>query len=259
MTASTTLAPPAAHPRILERREAVEDENLRSRNRRLIAVGVLVVIGLLGFAATRSPLLDVDEVRVIGAAHSGPNNLRSIAGIEPGTPLVGLDLHRAEQNLLALPSVAAVSSQRSWGGVITIDVLERDPVARLNTTDGVVIAAADGTVLEITQDPDSSLPLISGAMFQTRVGASLPLELQESLAVAAALPSDIGRVTNKVELTIDDIELRLVGGGTVSLGDARQLDAKFDTVRSFLGQVNLRCLKMINVQAPLVPVLERQC
>lgn len=255
MTASTSALP---HPRIQERLEAVEGEQLRTRNRKLIAVGVLVLLALIAFGITRSPFLDIDEVRVIGASRSGPNALRAVAGIETGTPLLGLDLEQAERRLLALPDVAGVVSTRSWDGVVTIEVTERVPAARVQMPDGgAIIVSTDGMVIEVTDTPDMRLPQISGAMFSVPVGALAPMELADAIAVASALPSDIGRVTDRVQLSVDSLGLRLAGGGSVALGDARDLEAKFDAVRAFLAQVDLSCLEEIDVQAPTVPVLAR--
>ena len=64
---TTTVASAPTHPRISERRAAVRDQKLRSRNRKLSIAGLLVLAGLIAAAATQSPLLDVDEIRVIGA------------------------------------------------------------------------------------------------------------------------------------------------------------------------------------------------
>lgn len=255
MTASATTLP---HPRIQERLEAVEDQQLRNRNRKFIAVGILVFLALLAFGVSRSPFLDVDEVRVIGAARTGPNALRAVAGIDTGVPLLGLDLVQAERRLLALPNVAAVSSTRDWGGVVTIEVTERIPAAMIEMPEGgAIVVSTDGMVIDITETPDPLLPQISGAMFSVPVGALAPIELADAIAVAAELPSDIGRVTERVQLSVDSLALRLTGGGAVVLGDARDLEAKFDAVRAFLAQVDLSCLEEIDVQAPTVPVLAR--
>lgn len=254
MTASTTAM---AHPRMRERLEAVEDEQVRRRARKLIALGVIVFLALLAFGVTRSPLLDVDEVRVIGATTTGPNALRAVAGIEPGAPLVGLDLEAAEARLLALPEVASVTSARSWDGLVTLEVVERRRVANITTADGTLIVADDGMVVGLGDYADPMLPSIAGAMFSTPVGGLVPVELTDGVATAAALPSDIARVTDHIRVGSDTVALVLVGGGSAEMGDARELEAKFDAIRAFIAQVNLGCLESLDVRAPSVPVLAR--
>jgi len=247
------------HPRIQQRRADVEVARVRGRNRKLVGLAMVVVLGLIGFGVTQSPLLDVDEVRIIGAARTEPDELRELSGVEPGTSLVGLDLGAAERRLLEVPAIESVESARTWSGVVTFEVREREPVARIHSPEGVLIAARDGLVIEITDEPDESLPLISGAMFSSSVGAVLPPELADPVLVADSLPPDIARVTERIELSVGGLALRLDGGGLVEFGDARALDAKFDALRAFLAQVDLSCLGEIDVQAPQVPVLTRGC
>ena len=58
---------------------------------------VAVVVGVGGFAATRSKLLDVDEVQVL-LTGNGPltaaevAEVAEVAGVFPGTPMVTVDL-----------------------------------------------------------------------------------------------------------------------------------------------------------------------
>ena len=101
------------------------------------------------------------------------------------------------------------------------------------------------------------LPEIAGAMFSTDRGRQIPDVLDDALRVAAVLPADISSVTDRIEITVDSLVLKVVGGGDIALGDARDLDAKFDAVRAFLAQVDLSCLDTLNVRAPSVPVIRR--
>jgi len=167
----------------------------------------------------------------------------------------------------------ALNSQidTSWRGEVTVEISERLPAARIATVDGTVVVADDGIVIEVVEliaaEDDSlpasqaadlaSLPKISGAIFTIDEGEQIPNALDQALIVASALPDDLVQVTEQVELTVDSLELRLVGGGVVSLGDARQLDDKFDAVRAFLVGVDMTCLGSLNVSAPSVPSITR--
>jgi len=277
------------HPRMRERRAEVEDASLRRRNRKLMAVGGLILAGLLAFAATQSPLLDVDEVRVIGAQRGTPEFFRDAAAVELGAPILGLDTEVIENRLRVLPEIRDVLVSSDWGGVVTIEVSERMPVARIATNDGVAVVAADGKVIEVINaledlpqeaqedvasdaaaEPDvavvpqvelteaiADLPEISGAMFSTDSGEQVPDVLSDALVVASELPVDIAAITDRIEITVDSLVLRVVGGGSISVGDARDLDDKFEAVRAFLLQVDLTCLDSLNVSAPTVPVIIR--
>ena len=281
------------HPKFRERRAEVEDQTQRSRQRRLIVLAGLIALGLLGWAATQSALLDVDEVRIVGAERTSAVYLRNVAGVELGTPVLGLDTNTIEERLALLPEVAAVTVASNWGGLVTVEITERLPVARIESADGTAVIAGDGLVLEIIEriplgggtglsdtglsdtglsntdevgDPApleplppeiDVLPEIAGAMFSTDRGRQIPDVLDDALRVAAVLPADISSVTDRIEITVDSLVLKVVGGGDIALGDARDLDAKFDAVRAFLAQVDLSCLDTLNVRAPSVPVIRR--
>ena len=291
------------HPKFRERRAEVEDQTQRSRQRKLIVLAGLIALGLLGWAATQSALLDVDEVRIVGAERTSAEYLRDVAGVELGTPVLGLDTNTIEERLALLPEVAAVTVASNWGGLVTVEITERLPVARIESADGTAVIGGDGLVLEIIEriplgggtglsdtglsdaglsdaglsntgltNPDEVgdpvpleplppeidvLPEIAGAMFSTDRGRQIPDVLDDALRVAAVLPADISSVTDRIEITVDSLVLRVVGGGDIALGDARDLDAKFDAVRAFLAQVDLSCLDTLNVRAPSVPVIRR--
>ena len=281
------------HPKFRERRAEVEDQTQRSRQRRLIVLAGLIALGLLGWAATQSALLDVDEVRIVGAERTSAAYLRNVAGVELGPPVLGLDTNTIEERLALLPEVAAVTVASNWGGLVTVEITERLPVARIESADGTAVIAGDGLVLEIIEriplgggtglsdtglsdtglsntdevgDPApleplppeiDVLPEIAGAMFSTDRGRQIPDVLDDALRVAAVLPADISSVTDRIEITVDSLVLKVVGGGDIALGDARDLDAKFDAVRAFLAQVDLSCLDTLNVRAPSVPVIRR--
>ena len=85
----------------------------------------------IAFGITQSPLLDVDEVEVIGGTRTGADQILEAAGVEPGTPLLGLDLSGPRKAIAALPWVDQVRSRRTWGGKVTFDVTEREAVAQI--------------------------------------------------------------------------------------------------------------------------------
>lgn len=258
-----------AHPRFSERRALVEDWTRRRRNRKLLVVGGLLLLVVLLAAATQSALLDIDEVRVVGAQGLAPAEVRQAAGVGLGTPVLGLDTDAVERRVRSLPKVRTVAATTSWRGVLTVEIVERLPIARIETPEGVMVVADDGMVIDLIEPPSpdqndveppgsvAELPLISGAMFSRDVGDLVPTVLEDAVAIAAALPSDIREVTNEVEITVDSLVLRAVGGGRISVGDARDLEEKFTTIRAFLAQVDLSCLEILNVRAPAVPVITR--
>ena len=72
MTATLQPAkpPPMPHPRFRERRIKVRRDEGRRRLRRLVILALVMAAVLGGLGATRSVLLDVDDVAVAGGART---------------------------------------------------------------------------------------------------------------------------------------------------------------------------------------------
>lgn len=141
---------PPVDPRIEARRN---DIHSRRRLRAWIIVGLVAVLLAIGFGITQSPLLDVDEVEVIGAPRTGIDRVLEAAGIEPGTPLLGLDLSGPGKSIAALPWVDQVRASRTWGGKVTFDVTERSAVAQVPVDGGWAVVDLQGRVLQIDSTP----------------------------------------------------------------------------------------------------------
>jgi len=276
------------HPRFRQRLAEVADQSVRSRRRKMWALGIVILAIVLAVAATQSPLLDIDEVRIVGAQDVSLDDIRETASVELGRPVLGFDSAEIERRLRSMPAVADAAVYANWNGVATIEVRERLGAARVATPDGVIVIASDRIVIELIR-PEPTIALgtegqeglpdiepeplavpevqlapqieelieIEGAMFSIDPGQSVPDVLTDAVALASELPSDIEVITERIEITVDSLVLRTVGGATISIGDARDLDAKFASIRAFLAQVDLSCLKTLNVRAPSVPVLER--
>ena len=77
-------------PRIAERRLAVQQERRRRRRRWLLALLILftVIAGL--YLITRTPLFDVDEIRVTGAVHETTEQVAEASGVRPGDQILSL-------------------------------------------------------------------------------------------------------------------------------------------------------------------------
>src|SRR5205807_544626 len=126
--------------RIRDRRIAVRRDEGRRRLRLLLAVLTLSAAILLGWAATRSPLLNVDHVRLVGAQHTDLEQVLAATGLRRGAAMIDLDESHLAAKVAGLPWVAAARVHRSWPGSVTIAVTERAPVA-------AVPAAAGGWAL----------------------------------------------------------------------------------------------------------------
>ncbi len=100
------------HPRMKERWVAARREEGRRRLRVLLAVvGIAVLLGA-GAAVVESPLVGVRRVHVGGNVHETAAQVRSVAGLTQGKPLVSVSPSRAAARLETLPWVAKATVRR---------------------------------------------------------------------------------------------------------------------------------------------------
>ena len=259
MRAPAAATPVAAiDPRIRARRIAVQRGQGRRRLQRLVDLGLLLVV-VAGFAgALRSPLLDVDRVQVQGVDRTPEGSVLSAAGIERGQQLMDLDLRAAAARVAALPWVAQAEVARGLDGLVTVEVVERQPVATVGSGAGAVLVDAEGRALAPIADHPDDLPglvQIEG-LAAPRPGAYLPagddaLVLASRLAMVA--PGLVQRLTAG-----DDLRAVLASGIEVRFGGVAQLEAKVRSLDTVLQQVDLTCAALIDLRAPGSPVLTRE-
>jgi cell division protein FtsQ len=249
---------PSIDPRIRQRRVAVRREEGRRRLRLL--VGVMTVSGLVlgGWGATRSPLLDVDGIDVVGASRTPREELVAASGIRFGQAMVDIDEAGAVEGVSSLPWVLRASVARRWPDSVVIEIVERAPVAAAPAAGGWAVVDATGQVLAVQASSPSNLLALDGIAPAGPPGSALGGSAAELLAVAAAVPADLRPRVSAVRAGEQGgVELRLTPVGTVRLGPPRQLDEKFRAALTVLGQVDTQSLSTLDVRIPESPVLTR--
>jgi cell division protein FtsQ len=254
-----TQVRPAIDPRIRQRRITVRREEGRRRLRLL--VGVITVSGLVlgGWGATRSPLLDVDGIDVVGASRTPREDLVAASGIRFGQAMVDIDEEGAVDGVSSLPWVQSATVARRWPDSVVIEIVERAPVAAAPAAGaGWAVVDATGQVLAVQASSPSDLLALDGIAPAGAPGSALGGSAAELLAVAAAVPADLRPRVSAVQTSDQGgVELRLNPVGTVRLGPPRQLDEKFRAALTVLGQVDTQSLSMLDVRIPESPVLTR--
>lgn len=261
-------------PRIAARRDAVRHVKGRRRARRIAAVVGTTAMVAAGAVLTRTPALDLDAIEVVGAVHTPTEVVLATvtdAGVVRGTAMVALEVDVAEDALAELPWVLDASLQREWPGTVRIELRERALAASVTTSDGVVLVAADGTVLADLVLDDDATGAARGVVALADVpdppapGGIVDEATQSLLAVAAALPAALRPMVTAVAPGTDggvDLILAARGGVPagvrVALGTAADAGAAFVAVVTVLDQVDLRCLASIDVRVPSAPVLTRR-
>lgn len=243
----------AIDPRLRQRRIAVRRAEGRRRLRILVGALILAAAVAGGYALTRSPVFDLDEVAVEGAFGSEADEVRAASQLELGTPLLDLELETATAEVTALPWVRTATVERSWFGTATITVERRLPVALLPTGDGGgVVVDEDGVAIARTEtSAGGDLPVITVAAVGS-LGDVQPLVLPV-IEVIKLVPSDLEPWIETYGVRFDGTEtaqlrLDLIGSAVAELGEPRILDEKLDALRTVLGRVDLTCLSVIRLQ-----------
>lgn len=282
--------PPAGapHPRFRARRIAVRRDAGLRRLKRLLVLVAVAATSLAAVVVLRSPILDVDEVRVVGAATTGPDAVTAAAGLDLGSPILLADLDGAEARVRDLPWVGDVVVERELPGTVVVRVTERVPVAVVSGAGRAVLVDDVGRVLG--EAPPSAVPPFVHVLVPDAppaVGEQLDLAapvgpdattrdataggattgdptagpggglLAAAVDLAGAVRRDPAGAVAAVHLE-PDLWLQLVGGGRVELGDATALDAKVEALRTVHARVDLSCLATLDLRVPTHPVLTRR-
>ena len=244
-------------PRIAARRDAVKDEKRRRRSRLWLVAAIVVAVVVGAWFITRTPLLDIDRIKVQGATMTTVEDIISASGIQPGEALLEVDASASASQIRQLPHIESAAVVRNWNGTIAITVTERVPVALAAGADGVAMlidgfgrvigphVAGDGveTVLIGVEagSPGTSVENVSGAL---EVASLLTPGMRNRIAGIATAPDG-------------SLNLALTPQGIVIVGPPTDLPAKVDSLRIVMGQVDQRDLASINVVNPTTPVVVR--
>ena len=247
-------------PRIRARRIEVQRTVGRRRLQRVVDLGVVAAVAL-GFAgALRSPLLDVDDVRVSGTERTSAQEALERSGLQVGDQLMDVDLRAAGTGVATLPWVDDVQLHRGLDGVVDIVITERVAIVVVGEGDAGLLVDVEGVVLApAAADPAlaAGLVRISDAPSGMRPGEALGLGSEAALRVAARLATAAPGAVATVSVG-DEVTATLVAGGTVRFGDAGLLEAKVRSLRTMLDRVDLSCLAEIDLRLPGSPVLTRE-
>jgi cell division protein FtsQ len=244
----------AMDTRIAMRRHLVLEDDARRRLPWLIGFfGVVTMAGLL-LSLVRSPLLDIDEVRVSGARNADVSSALVAEGIALGSPTLSVDTERLAARIEEDPWVARVDVAVVWPETLEITVLEHQSVAWIESRNGWMRVSAAGTVIARGTPP--------GAAAQVRISGPVAGKLGEELASRPAraaidflanLPPELRR---RARVSGDSGKMVAnVRGTRVELGIADQMAEKAAIVAGIVADGPLPDGSILNVVAPSRPAI----
>lgn len=123
-------------------------------------------------AATEKPLLREQDQQI-----------RAALLIEPGETIFRADPKRLRNNIRKLNFVADAAVARDWPDRIRIDIRVRRAYAIMETGAEAFVIAADGHVLALATDPNSTLPRLRGPFAHMHAREIVGLLNERSLAI----------------------------------------------------------------------------
>lgn len=174
-------------------------------------IAVVAVLVLLAWVIGFSSVLGVRSVQVRGTKSVSAAQVRQVAGIRPGAPLLRLDTSAIQRRLAALPIVRSARVSTSYPSAVTIQIQERVAVGYRFAPGGVSVLDRDDVVFRTSKTPPKGLPRIdvSGGADRTSAAAT----------VAGSLPAALARKVALITApTPESVTLRLSDGRTVLWG-----------------------------------------
>jgi cell division protein FtsQ len=225
------------------------------RGRRVVAAAIAVAMVIVAtlLVVSRSSLLDLRHLEVVGTTSLTRGEVERLAGLSSSTNVMWFDPGAVEQRLESNPWVATATVSRRLPGTIRISVVERVPVAMIRDERGFTIVAADGVALS-TVERDPALPEIvvvagSRARWGNAQGRAAAARAIDGLA-GGRRPGVLRAVLRSGSLTVE-----LDGGTRVEFGEPIGIEAKAAAARRILRWASSRraSVARVNVIAPDSP------
>ncbi|WP_020498343.1 cell division protein FtsQ/DivIB [Sciscionella marina] len=220
----------------------------RIRTRRLVALGIVLLVLAILIVLFFTPLFTVGSVAVSGNSRVSADLVRRTANVEPGSSMFGADTGAIADRVTGLAPVKTAEVSRSWPSTIDIRITERSPAAWTRGADGSV------QLIDANGVPFASAPKPPGGEMELRVGPVQPgdLKVRAALGVAGRITPQLRAKTAAVTANSpDDVELVLRDGKTVKWGGNVDNDRKNKVLAALLTRKG----KIYDVATPDMPTV----
>jgi cell division protein FtsQ len=262
MTPTTTQSRPAPggpprprgriDPRISARRAEVSRQQGR-RRLRLAGIALGVVAALFGvWCLLHTSLFSARAITVVGATHETVSQVEVAAGLAGHPPLLDLNAGAAAKGIERLPWVRSASVGVNWPDGVRVVVVERVPQLVMTAAGGKWAELdTEGRVLALVATRPPGLIEVSGPQPPGAPGTLLGPPDQLGLRIAATLPVSFrAQVTEVRVISAGLVQLAMTTPILVDIGDASQLQAKYEDISAALAGATLHDGDIIDVSVP---------
>ena len=145
-----------------KRKTGSEQYRRKIRNRRILVLGVFVMVVLL-CVCLFTPLFAISEISVTGNTLLSAEQVISDSGIEIGENLFRINKRKAKRNLSVSPYIEDVSIKRKFLARVVIEIDEAKQDLILDAPGEFIVTTIDGRVLEKTEDvTEMTAPVVYG-------------------------------------------------------------------------------------------------
>ena len=174
------------------RRIAVRREEGRRRLRWFTVVGLMIGVVIIVLLLLTSPILSVRKVDVEGVVYADTDLISAIVESVKGEPILTVDLDAAEKKLLAIPWVRQARVSMHLPARVTIEVVERSPIAFFRSVDGFNrVIDRDGRVLDVIEGDPTDYTPINGTGPNISAGQTVEQPFLGAAELINALPAEL--------------------------------------------------------------------
>ncbi len=192
---------------------------------------VVAVVGIVGYEGYKfasryeMAVLQVETIEVSKLRHLTRNEVVEQAGVRRGDSMLGLRLRRIGEQLAKNPWIETVQVRRYFPHTISIEVVERDPVAVVNMGFLYYMDAKGEVFKPLTQGDSLNFPVITGVTEEDLTRD--PKGTKEMLTGALALMNMLNKGSSFTLADVSEIHIdkgfgltlfTAVGGVPVRLG-----------------------------------------
>ena len=183
------------------------------------------IVAGVAWALLGSKLLVVRSVVVTGTHLVPPSTVLTVAGVQPGTPMVRVNAAQVQARVDGIQQVQSVQVVKSWPDRVVIEVTERTAaVAVAAPSGGFDLVDPSGVVVRWVASRPWRLPRFLSA---TPVpGLRADPSVSQAAAVLHELPSSLRSSVVSVSVPDGQVTVVLKSGVTVVWGDASGASVK---------------------------------
>lgn len=215
--------------------------------RRAVAVLCVLAVGGLGYVVLFTSLLGVRDVEVTGLDRVDEEEVVELARIPDQRPMLRVDTDEVAERVVELEELALAEVSRSWPSTISIEVVEREPVAYFPAFDGTRLVDEHGVPFHEVDSAPAGLPELDLDSVSSEDDTTSAV-----MAVLTGLPKGIRESVEVIGAeSPGSIEFELSSGETVRWGDREQMERKVKVVDAILSRPG----EIYDVSSPELPTV----